>query len=89
MLDREDKEKIQKIEKMVAESDSLRLDTIRDTLKMDGPTFSNKILDWSIEFGFEIDGDYLITNKNTVSDFIDELDRYFTLWDKKISFKKK
>ncbi|MBA7584206.1 hypothetical protein ES708_26159 [subsurface metagenome] len=79
---REDKEKIQKIEKMMVESDSLSLDTLRDALKMDAHTFSNKILDWAIDYGFEIDGDYLITNKSTISDFIDELDKYFTLWEK-------
>ncbi|KKN28247.1 hypothetical protein LCGC14_0856280 [marine sediment metagenome] len=89
MSDREDKEKIQKIEKMLAESDSLRLDLLGDALKMDAHTFSNKILDWSIEYGFEIDGDYLITNKDTVSDFIDELDKYFTLWDNESSITKK
>lgn len=85
---REDKEKIQKIEKMMVESDSLSLDTLRDALKMDAHTFSNKILDWAIEYGFEIDGDYLITNKNTLSDFIDRLDKYFTLWEKGSSITK-
>jgi len=79
---REDKAKIKKIEKMMVESDSHSLDTLRDALKMDARTFNNKILDWAIAYGFEIDGDYLITNKNTLTDFIDELDRYFTLWDK-------
>ncbi len=86
---REDKEKIKKIEEIMIESDSLSLDTLRDTLKMDAHTFSNKILDWAIEYGFEIDGDYLITNKNTLSDFIDELDKYFTLWKKESSIPKK
>jgi len=81
-LDREDKEKVKKIEKILIESNSVNLDTLRDSLKMDVHTFNNKILDWSIDYGFEIDGDYLITNKNTVSAFIDELDKYFTLWDK-------
>jgi len=81
-LDREDKEKIKKIEKILIEADSIQLDTLRNSLKMDVHNFNNKILDWSIEFGFEIDGDYLITNKNTVSAFIDELDKYFTSWDK-------
>lgn len=87
--DREDKEKIKKIEKILLESGSMSLDSLRDTLKMDAHTFSNKILEWAVEYGFEIDGDYLLTNKNTVLDFIDELDKYFTLWDEESSIKNK
>ena len=81
-MDREDKEKVKIIEKILIEADSIQLDTLRNALKMDVRNFNNKILDWSIDYGFEIDGDYLITNKNTVSAFIDELDKYFTTWDK-------
>lgn len=81
-MDREDKEKVKIIKKILIEADSIQLDTLRNALKMDVHNFNNKILDWSIDYGFEIDGDYLITNKNTVSAFIDELDKYFTTWDK-------
>lgn len=81
-LDREDIEKVKKIKNILIEADSIQLDTLRNALKMDVHNFNNKILDWSIDYGFEIDGDYLITNKNTVSAFIDELDKYFSSWDK-------
>lgn len=81
-MEREDKEKVKIIKKILIEADSIQLDTLRNALKMNVHNFNNKILDWSIDYGFEIDGDYLITNKNTVSAFIDELDKYFTTWDK-------
>ena len=86
---REEKEKIKKIEKMLIETDCLSLDTLRNTLKMDTQTFSNKILDWSIEYGFQIDGDYLIIQKDTISEFINELERHFAIWNKMESEKHK
>jgi len=38
------------------------------------------IFKWAEEFSFTIDGDYLVINKETVSDFIDALDDEYKKW---------
>ena len=85
--DEEDKKIIDKIKQMTAKSASIRVNVLRKTLKMDTHTFNNKILDWAVKFGFEIDGDYLITQEDTISEFINELDRHFAIWNKRKSEK--
>lgn len=72
-----------KLNKMMQVSSRLRLDMMRKSLEMDEKTFLDKIYDWAAEFGFTIDGDYLIINKNTVSDFIAALDQQFASWETK------
>lgn len=46
-------------------------------------SFLKKIFDWADSFGFRIDGDYLIIKQDTVSDFIEALDKEFLLWEKR------
>ena len=54
---------------------------MQDALDMDQKQFDFVIFDWAAEFGFTIDGEYLNINKESVSDFIDALDKQFTLWE--------
>ncbi len=49
---------------------------------MDVDTFNDIIFDWAEKFGFTIDGDYVVINKDSVSDFIDSLDKQFIKWEK-------
>ena len=55
---------------------------MRESLNLDKKTFLDKIYDWAEEFGFRIDGDFLKINQDTVSDFIDALDKQFSSWEK-------
>lgn len=77
-----EKESLEKIKKIIKVSTRIKLDMLIDALKMDTQTFNEKIFEWAEKFGFTIDGDYLITNIDTVSDFIDELDKQFAIWEK-------
>jgi len=88
-VEEEDMKIIDKIKQMTAKSASIRLNALKNTLKMDAHTFNKKILDWAVKFGFEIDGDYLITQEDTISEFISELERHFTIWNKMESEKHK
>ncbi|MBA7507507.1 hypothetical protein ES706_06226 [subsurface metagenome] len=72
------KDSLDKIKKLMKVSTRVRLDMMRDVLNMDPHTFNYKIIDWAYKFEFIIDGDYLIVNKETVSDFIDALDKQFS-----------
>ena len=66
---------------MVNVSDRLSLDMMRRALKIKEETFLDNIFKWAAEFGFRIDGEYLVINKDTVEEFIDVLDKQFTQWE--------
>jgi len=80
---REYSEKFAQIKNMLEVSKRIRLDMMREALKLDSQTFSEKIFQWAAEHGFIIDGDYIIINRDTVSEFIQDLDRKFTEWIEK------
>ena len=67
---------------MMEVSTRINLDRMQNVLNMDKKTFDNKIFEWARDFNFTIDGDNLIINKETVSDFIDALDKQFASWEK-------
>lgn len=77
-----ERERLEKIKKIIRISNQIKLDMMRNILDLDSKMFDNKILDWASEFGFTIDGDYLIINKNTVSDFINMMDEQYAMWEK-------
>lgn len=78
---------IEKIRKMIAVSTKIKLDMMRQLLGFDEATFNNKIFDWAIEFGFKIDGDFIVIEGGDVSSFISNLDKEFTAWDSNVEKK--
>jgi len=72
-LQKEELEKINQIKSMILVSNKLRLDMIRTTLDMDEKLFTEKVFQWAEQFHFLIDGDYLVINQNTTSDFLNDL----------------
>jgi len=81
--ERLEKETIEKIKEMMEVSTRINLDRMQNVLDMDKKTFDNKIFKWARDFNFIIDGDNLVINKDTVSDFIDALDKQFASWEKR------
>ncbi|MFX1502787.1 MAG: hypothetical protein ACFFDH_17635, partial [Promethearchaeota archaeon] len=77
-----EKEILEKIRKVLNVSTRIKLKIIREFLEIDERTFNKKIIDWASEFDFQIDGEYLIYDKENISDFIDELDKQFDTWRK-------
>ncbi|MFX0070204.1 MAG: hypothetical protein ACFFAO_03850 [Candidatus Hermodarchaeota archaeon] len=72
---------MEQIKKILNVSNRIKLDLVRRALFMDQQSFDNKILDWANQFNFKIDGDYLVTNVETVDDFINMLDEQFVMWE--------
>ena len=64
-------------------SSKIRLDMMREILQLNSSTFNSKILDWALDFGFKIDGDYIIMGNADVDAFISDLDRQFENWKTK------
>ena len=50
---------------------------------MDEEEFLDNIWDWAVDYGFTVKRDTLITNKDTVNDFINMLDVQFDEWGDK------
>jgi len=75
-----EREMLEKIKEIMKVSTRIKFNMLRNILDTDKKTFDNKIFEWAKEFNFIIDGDSLVINKDTVSDFIDALDREFVLW---------
>jgi len=67
---------------LIANRDKIDIDELKNHFKFDSKSFYNKLLEWSERYDMKIDGDYVVFNTNTVSDFIDELDREFGKWGK-------
>ena len=78
-----EKETIEKLKKLIQVSKRISLDLMKDILNLDQKEFGEKILDWAIQFNFEIDSDYLNINKETMDDFIEMLDSQFKVWEQK------
>ncbi len=72
-----------KIRKMLAVSSRLKLEMMQQVLGLDAATFNNKIFDWAAEFGFKIDGDFVVIDGGDVIGFISKLDAEFADWGKK------
>jgi hypothetical protein len=85
MLRQREKEQaiIEKIRKVMKVSTRVKMNLLRNYLKMNEDLFNEKIFDWAEQFGFTIDGDYLNIGKANVSEFIDELENQFKLWRRK------
>ncbi len=75
-------ERTKKIERMLQVSNRIRLEMMRNALNMEKKAFDEKIFEWAEEFGFIIDEDILIVDKDTVSDYINKLDIMFETWEK-------
>ncbi|MFX1355968.1 MAG: zinc ribbon domain-containing protein [Promethearchaeota archaeon] len=70
---KQEKERIDQIKSMLQVSNRLKLDMMRIALGMDEEDFTNKVFEWAKRFNFVIDGDYLIVNYDTMSDFLNDL----------------
>jgi hypothetical protein len=81
--EREQKNLLRKIERIMKTSSKIRLDMMREILQLKSSTFNSKILDWALDFGFKIDGDYIIIEGADVDAFISDLDRQFENWKTK------
>lgn len=72
-LQKEEREKIDRVKSMIRVSKKLRLDMMRTALEMDEKLFIEKVFQWAKQFNFVIEGDYLLINQDTTTDFLNDL----------------
>jgi superkiller protein 3 len=71
----ETKDTIEKFKSLLSMSKRIRLSMIQDILKVNKETFLQIIIKWGKKNYCEIDGDFLIINKDFRTQFLDELDQ--------------
>jgi len=72
-LQKEEREKIDRIKSMIQVSSKLRLDMMRTALEMDEKLFAEKVFLWARQFNFIIEGDYLLINQDATAEFLNDL----------------
>jgi len=65
--------RIKTVKETVSGSNKVKLKLMRKILRMDKKTFSQDILKWSKEFGYSIEGVYLVIPSDKKSNFIEQL----------------
>ena len=65
---------LEQIKRIMQTSTKVNLDRMQDVLGMKRKNFNKEIFKWAEIFSFIIDGDYLIVNKETLSNFINFLE---------------
>jgi hypothetical protein len=76
-----DQEILKKLEKMFKASKRLKVEDVCNVLGVNRAQMLSKFFDWSDQFGFKIDGDYLVIGEET--DFGSMLDKQFEEWHDK------
>jgi len=74
-------ENMEKLREILNISTRIKLERVQNILNLDDKSFDVKIIEWANEFDFKIDGEYLVVNKESVSEFIDALDDKFIEWE--------
>ncbi|MGQ4876919.1 MAG: tetratricopeptide repeat protein [Promethearchaeia archaeon] len=64
---------IDEIKNLFRISKKIKIDHLRELLKLNMKDLLHLLINWGEEYQFQIDGDYLIINKNTVKKFLNDL----------------
>jgi len=72
---------LEKLRDILNVSNKIKLKRVQNVLNLDDKSFDGKIIEWAKEFGFRIDGEYLLVNKESISEFIEALDEKFIEWE--------
>jgi len=74
---------VETLKQMMKVSTKLKFATMQKALEMNESEFIKNIFKWAEEFGFTIEEDAVVFNKDTFNDFIDMLDSQFDTWEEK------
>jgi len=74
---------LETLKKLTKVATSIKTSILQKILKMDDATFTKNISNWADTFKFTIDKDMIIFNKETISDFIGQLESQFDFWEDK------
>ena len=70
-----ERENFSELKSLMLMSNKVRIDLIQEILKISKTALISLLVKWGERFNFKLDGDYLIINKHTVDDLINELEK--------------
>ena len=71
---------IEDLRQLLSRSIKVRVDMVKNILELKKKEFESKIIELSKQFGFIIEGDYIIVEVENISAFLDALDKKFDDW---------
>ena len=71
---------LQKLARLFKISSKIKIDDLVDMLNLKRSLLIDKLIEWSDKFSFKIDGDFLTVSEESVSDFIEALEKQFVIW---------
>jgi len=78
---------IEDLRQLLSHSIKVKISMVENILELKKKEFESQILELSKEFGFVIEGDYIIVEEGNISDFIDALDKKFDEWENMVQKK--
>ncbi|MFX1490371.1 MAG: hypothetical protein ACFFBI_14565, partial [Promethearchaeota archaeon] len=67
---------IEKLKSLLEISKRIKIDMIQLILNLNNDNMVELLIDWGKKYQFEVDGEFLIINKETLPDLIDDLEFY-------------
>ncbi len=75
-----EQKRIEELKNILNISNRIKIDMIQNILNLSKKELNSRISKWSSDYGFIIEEDYLVINKDTLSDFISVLDEEYKKW---------
>lgn len=72
---------IEDLRQLLSRSIKVKISMVKNILELKEKEFESQILELSKEFGFIIEDDYIIVEKESISEFLDALDKKFDEWE--------
>ncbi len=74
-------QKLHELRRLFESNPKIRLDMIQSFLNLEKPIFDRLILLWVTQFNLKIEGEYIISEKREIGDFLNQLDKEFNEWN--------
>lgn len=81
----DEKARLEKLAKIMRVAERIEIPRVATILGMDEQVIWERIIDWADEFGFKIDGNFMVIEQESTDAFIHALEQEFTSWNQKES----
>jgi parallel beta-helix repeat protein len=86
--ERHEQRAIEALKRLIKVYTRIKTSKMRSLLGMDRFSFQKKILSWAEQYGFKLDGDWVIFSEGKLDTFIDDVDALFNEWSNQEKMKK-
>jgi parallel beta-helix repeat protein len=86
--ERHEQRAIEALKRLIKVYTRIKASRMRSLLGMDRVSFQKKILSWAEQYGFKLDGDWVLFPEGNLDAFIDDVDAMFNEWSSQEKMKK-